>query len=143
MRSIDDVIAFEGLHYSPGPSDQDIMLDLMTHGPITTCFTVYDDFLRYTGGVYKLKNGSKEMGGHCTKLIGWGVSGGDSGGAAAAAEEKVVPVPYWLVANEWSSSWGEGGYFRIARNDNGVSFPNQASAGFPDLHSGSFVVKIE
>lgn len=90
------------------------------HGPVSACFTVYDDFLRYTGGVYNMTPGSAVMGGHCVRLLGWGIGDGADAGK-----------PYWLVANEWSTKWGEGGFFRILRGANGAGFPSQTAAGIP------------
>ena len=55
-----------------------------------------------------------KMGGHVVRLLGWG-------------EE--ADVPYWLVANEWSTEWGEKGFFRIRRGENGASFPGMPCAG--------------
>ena len=64
--------------------------------------------------MYAKTAGSMLIGGHCVRLIGWGDDGG---------------TPYWLVANEWSTSWGEGGFFRIHRTANGVSFGFGLAAG--------------
>ena len=37
-------------------------------------FTVYDDFMDYSSGVYT-KTSSTVAGGHAVKLIGWGTDG--------------------------------------------------------------------
>eukprot|EP00729_Bicosta_minor_P019351 gene19351-14413_t len=89
------------LHYTPGPTDEDIMADMQTHGPQATCFKVYDDFLRYTGGVYTLTEGSPYIGGHCVRLLGWGVSLETE--ASSTGANKAVEKSYWLAANEWGT----------------------------------------
>jgi cathepsin B len=61
--------------------------DIMTHGSISAAFTVYSDFLTYTGGVYTHKSGS-ELGGHAVKVYGWGTTADGT--------------DYWLVANSWN-----------------------------------------
>ena len=75
-------------------------LELMHYGPIVAAMDVYEDFLNYTGGVYH-QNSDVAVGGHAVKIIGFGSD----------------PEPYWLVQNSWTTRWGEGGYFRIARGD--------------------------
>lgn len=46
----------------------------MTNGPVEASFTVYEDFLSYTSGVYVHTSGAA-VGGHAIKILGWGVSG--------------------------------------------------------------------
>ena len=48
-----------------------IKMELMTHGSVTAAFTVYQDFLTYSSGVYQHMTGD-ELGGHAIKMIGWG-----------------------------------------------------------------------
>jgi cathepsin B len=43
---------------------------------------------------------SELVGGHAVKIIGWGVEEGTN---------------YWLVANSFGVTWGDKGYFKIAR----------------------------
>lgn len=110
-----------GSHYEL-TTDADIMIDLVMHGPVTACFDVFDDFLHYTGGVYRRTPNTTEMGGHCVKLIGWGHENSTN-----------QSIPYWLAINEWSESWGEQGLFRILRGANGANFPSQVAAGYPHV----------
>lgn len=56
------------------------------------------------------------MGGHAVKIIGWGTDE-DSG------------EDFWLVANSWNPSWGEGGLFRILRGVNECGIEGQIVAG--------------
>ena len=59
-----------------------------------TGFTVYADFMSYSGGIYEHVTGGVR-GGHAVKIVGWGVEGG---------------INYWICANSWGTSWGDGGY---------------------------------
>lgn len=68
-----------------------IKQEIMTHGPVTGAFTVYEDFLTYEEGVYQHMSG-KSLGGHAIKVIGWGVSD---------------DVEYWLCVNSWNKTWGD------------------------------------
>ncbi|CAN0413650.1 unnamed protein product [Ectocarpus sp. 13 AM-2016] len=56
------------------------------------------------------------MGGHAVKMIGWGTD-------EASGED------YWLIANSWNPSWGEGGLFRILRGVNECGIEGQIVAG--------------
>jgi cathepsin B len=84
---------------------RDIQLAILEGGPIETAFTVYQDFMSYSGGVYKHTTGSA-VGGHAVKIVGWG---------------REETTDYWIAANSWGTSWGEQGYFRIAWDQGDIS----------------------
>jgi len=87
--------------------------ELITNGPVEVAFTVYQDFMNYDGGVYRHLQGA-QLGGHAVKLVGWGDG-------------------FWIVANSWSDSWGEKGFFRIAMGTNECGIESQVWAGMPDV----------
>lgn len=101
--------------YSIDSRNSGIETEIMTHGPVEACFEVYEDFLSYKSGVYSHKTGNA-LGGHCVKILGWGV---DNGAA------------YWIVANSWTATWGNQGYFWIARGSNECGIENDVVAGLP------------
>lgn len=74
-------------------------MNALVAGPVTTGFTVYYDFEVYQSGIYKHTWGPN-MGGHAVEFVGYGTENG---------------VKYWKVKNSWGATWGEKGYFRIAR----------------------------
>lgn len=103
-------------YYLSGGEDQ-MKQDVFQYGPIEVCFTVYEDFLSYKSGVYSHQSGDA-LGGHCVKLVGWGVENG---------------TPYWRCANSWTTYWGDNGYFKIARGTDECGIEDDAVAGLPQL----------
>lgn len=91
--------------------------EIMTNGPIQAGFSVYEDFMHYSGGVYEHKSGSL-LGGHAVKIVGWGVENN---------------VEYWIVANSWNTTWGEQGFFKIKTGDCGIN--DQLYAGLADVQN--------
>ena len=81
-----------------------IQAALQAFGPLTTSFTVYEDFTTYESGIYHYVTGAA-LGMHAVTLIGWGAENG---------------TDYWTVKNSWNPTWGEGGFFRIRRGTNEV-----------------------
>lgn len=84
----------------------EIKTALVKYGPLPIAYMVYEDFMLYKSGVYSYTTG-KRLGGHAVLLVGYNDA------------EK-----YFIVKNSWDTSWGEGGYFRIAYSEmsNSVSF---------------------
>jgi cathepsin B len=117
-------------------SARDMQREIMANGPIEGQFSVYSDFPTYKSGVYQQsyvfchrsipqlllssvyssfcthlllythpgilrethRPNATMLGGHAIKIIGWGVEAG---------------TPYWLVQNSWTTTWGDGGYFKM------------------------------
>jgi len=100
-----------------GTEPKAIKSSLYTDGPMETRFDVYEDFMHYSGGVYKYTYGSRR-GGHAIKVIGWGNEGG---------------LDYWLCANSWGDKWGLEGYFKIAWKNCGID--STVMGCTPDLAS--------
>jgi C1A family cysteine protease len=87
---------------------------LANHGPLSTCFTVYDDFFNYTSGVYT-PTSTDVAGGHCVSVIGYDDANG-----------------FWIAKNSWGTGWGESGFFCIAYGACGFDAEMWAVDGFAD-----------
>ena len=90
-----------------------MMAELATNGPVESAFTVYADFVHYKSGVYSHQTG-QALGGHAIKVIGYGTENG---------------TDYWLVQNSWTTTWGDGGYFKIKRGDDECGIEDSFIAG--------------
>lgn len=84
---------------------------ISTKGPLVACYTVYQDFFAYTGGIYRHVS-DVQRGGHCVCCVGYN-----------DAQE------YWICKNSWGPSFGESGYFRIGYGEVGID-------GFMDAVDG-------
>jgi C1A family cysteine protease len=73
-------------------------------GPLVGCFTVYEDFRHYTGGVYHHVSGP-EAGGHCICIVGY-----------SDADQA------WIIRNSWGADWAENGYGRIGYGEAGIDY---------------------
>jgi len=100
--------------------------DELENGPIDVAFDVYEDFMSYTGGVYRHTWGNYE-GGHSVTMVGW--NDADS---------------CWICKNSWGGNWGEDGYFRIAWGEchihNYAAWLIMQPAGYPYLTLGAHLV---
>ena len=84
---------------------------ISTRGPLSACFTVYNDFFAYTSGVYHHVSGGV-AGGHCVCIVGY-----DDSGA------------FWICKNSWGTGWGESGFFCIGYGECGIEGYVQAVDG--------------
>jgi cathepsin B len=99
----------------------DIQAEVLKNGPVQAAFMVYKSFLSYKSGIYNKhwwQFWDQELGGHAVKIVGWGTEKG---------------TDYWIVANSWSTSWGEDGYFRIKRGGNVCQFESMVYGGIPAI----------
>jgi cathepsin B len=101
--------------YSVSSDQSNIEKEILLNGPVEACFEVYEDFLTYKSGVYSHTTGDL-LGGHCIKILGWGVDGS---------------TPYWLAANSWTDYWGNQGFFWILRGSDECGIEDQVVAGLP------------
>lgn len=85
---------------------KEIQIEILTNGPVTTSFMVYDDFMTYwakdapSGKIYNRNPSSSNNinGGHAVVITGWGEINGQK---------------YWEIRNSWGTT-GDGGYCKIA-----------------------------
>jgi hypothetical protein len=103
----------------PDGNEYNIRRDIYHWGPVSTGFTVHEDFTSWDGkGIYQWDGKSKEAGGHAVVILGWGTENN---------------VPYWIIRNSWGPEWGEGGYFRILRGSNHCEIEENVVVGIPSL----------
>lgn len=75
------------------------------YGPTSVTYQVVSDFRHYTHGVYRstsCKNTAQDVN-HAVLATGYGELNGER---------------YWKIKNSWGTSWGDQGYFLIARGEN-------------------------
>jgi C1A family cysteine protease len=75
---------------------------LASTGPVVALMEVYEDFLYYTGGIYR----------HTT--------GGLAGYHAVCAVGFSEADQAWICKNSWGPDWGESGWFRIGYGECGM-----------------------
>jgi cathepsin B len=101
-----------------GGSERNIRMDIYKFGPVSSGIILHDDFLDWNGiGIYSYDGTSVEKGGHAIVIVGWG-------------EEN--DTKYWIVANSWGTTWGDGGYFKIRRGTNECDIEANVIVGFLD-----------
>lgn len=89
-------------------------------GPIATGMKVYPDFYTFDSkrDIYKWNGQGEQIGGHAIVLVGWGTRNNQD---------------YWIVRNSWGKSWGENGYFLMARGVNECEIEANCLGQVPDF----------
>lgn len=87
------------------PNYDEVLLQNALHmyGPIVIFLDIaHESFMRYSRGIY-FNTDCTHITNHVALLVGYDSDNG---------------LDYWIVKNSFGESWGEGGYIRIARNQN-------------------------
>jgi cathepsin B len=92
---------------------------LQTYGPLEVAFSVYQDFMSYTSGVYIYNGIAPYLGGHAVAFVGWG---------------KTTKHPFWIVQNSWGTDWGINGYFWILKGANECGIESEVYYGDPKTY---------
>jgi len=90
--------------YYGGASEKEMMRELVNGGPLVASFEPKNDLMYYGGGIYKSVAGQRaewEKVDHAVLLVGFG--------------EDPNGQKYWTLQNSWGNTWGEDGFFRMAR----------------------------
>ncbi len=90
--------------YKPVTTEEEVINALREEGPVIANMIVTPEFQTYLCGVYcssktAIKNRNEIN--HSVEIVDYGTT--DTG------------IKFWVVKNSWGEQWGEGGYFRIAR----------------------------
>jgi predicted secreted protein len=87
------------------PTVDQIKNAIYTYGPVTAGVCADGGWYSYQGGVYNpSSNGCSGGTNHQIVLVGWDDA-----------------TSTWILRNSWGSSWGEGGYMRIAWDPGGTT----------------------
>lgn len=100
--------------------DEGRLQGLVAGQPIAVSVEASDDFRHYMSGVFTA--GTSSCGqrlNHAVTVVGYGSADGGQ--------------EYWLVKNQWGTSWGEGGYMRIARGNGAPNCGISAYAYYPTM----------
>ena len=89
------------LNFEDIPNNVNAIKNALLLGPLSTTFTVYDDFFGYRSGCYEHDN--LEPINHAVVIVGWDDEICDGQGA-------------WIVKNSWGQNWGLDGFFYIKYN---------------------------
>jgi len=124
-------VAAQLITYYGIPNDVNSIKNALVHGPVSTCFMVYDDFFAYSGGCYEHPGGDGIN--HAVVIVGWDDQMCDGEGA-------------WICKNSWGAGWGLDGFFYIkydaASIGTATELPIYQSGGIPNLQYSPEAVAV-
>ena len=111
-------------------NEEHMMKEMKKNGPIVVALNAPSDLFYYSGGIYTYKDTEKanfdingmsrwEKTNHAVLAVGWGEN--DDG------------KKYWIIKNSWGASWGENGYFKLAKGNDIIASESMAVAAMPML----------
>jgi len=88
--------------YNVPASESSLQQAVASAGPVSVAIDAsQSSFQFYQSGIYYDAYCSSQNLDHAVLVVGYGTEGGND---------------YWLVKNSWSTSWGDAGYIKMARN---------------------------
>ncbi|MCP4581802.1 MAG: hypothetical protein GY839_09290, partial [candidate division Zixibacteria bacterium] len=114
------------------PNNVNAIKNALMLSPLSTTFTVYDDFNSYSNGCYE--HADVEPLNHAVVIIGWDDNMCDGEGA-------------WIVKNSWGTNFGWDGFFFMKYGSAGfgqhTQRPVYGTAGMPDFSFSPEQIEIE
>ncbi|XP_016845466.1 cathepsin L1 isoform X3 [Nasonia vitripennis] len=90
--------------YVNGGDEATLKVAVATVGPFSAAIDgSHDTFRFYSEGVYYQPECNEDDLDHAVLIVGYGT-------------DNRTDQDFWLVKNSWGETWGEGGYFKVARN---------------------------
>uniref|UniRef100_A0A1I8PDI4 cathepsin L n=1 Tax=Stomoxys calcitrans TaxID=35570 RepID=A0A1I8PDI4_STOCA len=104
----------------PPGDEESLKQAVATTGPVSIAIDAsLQSFQFYSGGVYYDPSCSSGYLDHAVLAVGYGT-------------DSASGLDYWLVKNSWGTTWGDGGYIKIARNQ-GNHCGVATAASFPTV----------
>jgi cathepsin L len=105
--------AYVQKYYRTPAGDEKALVDAVaTTGTVSIAFNAgTTQFAYYHGGILDVANCGNQPT-HAALVVGYGTENGQD---------------FWILKNSWGTSWGEAGYFRMARGKNMCGIADWAS----------------
>jgi len=87
------------------PSTEKLKKYIYSYGPTSVAVSASGGFSRYSSGIFN--EGGLSRINHAVILLGW---------------DDTVSPGHWIMRNSWGSSWGEGGYMRLAYGSKKIGY---------------------
>jgi len=111
---------YRAYHFYRLSTEESIIKDIYTWGPVSTGIEVYLDFYNFDSKnqIYESNMKGPLLSGHALVIVGYGEENGKK---------------YWIIRNSWGTEWGDNGYFKMIRGKNNCKIEDNAVTGIPDF----------
>lgn len=113
-----------------------IVLKNFMSGDFSKTNGVYLERVNYDRGGFITVTESDVSGSHAVTVIGWGTQHD----VVIDEHGTISSVPFWFCRNSWGTSWGEGGYFKMAMYPFNEISQFEKRVRFAGFRCGGFVI---